>query len=142
MARSLTPPEVQSIHAALAAGNKIEAIKLYRELTGLGLTEAKAYVEGLAIPAQIPAGEIKPADLAAVTAAIFSGETIQAIKLHRAAHPGMGLKEAKEAVEKMAAELYVKHPGQFTQPPKRAGCAAVFALGFLLPTLAWYLAAR
>jgi len=29
----------------LAAGNKIGAIKLYRELTGLGLAEAKAAVE-------------------------------------------------------------------------------------------------
>ncbi len=142
MPPNLTPPEVQSIQAALAAGNKIEAVKLCRELSGLGLAEAKAYVESLAVPAQNPAGETKPTNLAAVTAAIFSGEMIQAIKLHRAAHPGMGLKEAKEAVEKMAAELYVKHPGQFTRPPRSAGCAAVFALGFLLPTLAWYLVAR
>jgi ribosomal protein L7/L12 len=31
----------------LAAGNKIEAIKRVRELTGMGLKEAKDYVESL-----------------------------------------------------------------------------------------------
>lgn len=35
-------PEIQ---AALRRGNKIEAIKLYRELTGLGLTEAKSVID-------------------------------------------------------------------------------------------------
>ena len=32
---------------ALERGNKIEAIKLYREATGVGLAEAKVFVEGL-----------------------------------------------------------------------------------------------
>jgi ribosomal protein L7/L12 len=31
----------------LRAGKKIEAIRIYRELTGAGLAEAKAHVEGL-----------------------------------------------------------------------------------------------
>lgn len=35
-------PQVQD---ALRRGNKIEAIKIYRELTGLGLAEAKAAIE-------------------------------------------------------------------------------------------------
>ena len=33
---------------ALQSGNKIEAIKLYRELTGAGLKEAKDAVERIA----------------------------------------------------------------------------------------------
>jgi len=32
---------------ALESGNKIEAIKLYREATGVGLAEAKVFVEDL-----------------------------------------------------------------------------------------------
>ncbi|OWK42416.1 hypothetical protein FRUB_04494 [Fimbriiglobus ruber] len=32
---------------ALERGNKIEAIKLYREATGVGLAEAKVFVEDL-----------------------------------------------------------------------------------------------
>jgi ribosomal protein L7/L12 len=35
-------PEIQ---AALRRGNKIEAIKIYRELTGVGLAEAKRAVD-------------------------------------------------------------------------------------------------
>jgi len=38
----------ERIQAALDSGNKIEAIKLYREMTGLGLKEAKDAVEGMA----------------------------------------------------------------------------------------------
>ncbi len=35
-------PQVQD---AIRRGNKIEAIKIYRELTGLGLAEAKAVID-------------------------------------------------------------------------------------------------
>jgi ribosomal protein L7/L12 len=35
-------PQIQD---ALRRGNKIEAIKIYRELTGVGLAEAKAAIE-------------------------------------------------------------------------------------------------
>ncbi|HEU5097444.1 MAG TPA: ribosomal protein L7/L12 [Roseiflexaceae bacterium] len=35
------------MHALAAQGNKIEAIKRYRELTGVGLKEAKDYVDRL-----------------------------------------------------------------------------------------------
>lgn len=37
-------PQIQD---ALRRGNKIEAIKIYRELTGVGLVEAKQAVENL-----------------------------------------------------------------------------------------------
>jgi ribosomal protein L7/L12 len=37
-------PQIQE---ALRRGNKIEAIKIYRELTGVGLAEAKQAVENL-----------------------------------------------------------------------------------------------
>ncbi len=38
----LMTPQLQ---AAIRSGNKIEAIKIYRELTGLGLAEAKAALD-------------------------------------------------------------------------------------------------
>lgn len=49
------PPEAV---AAMRAGRKIEAIKIVREHTGLGLAEAKALVEGRTprIPARHPTG--------------------------------------------------------------------------------------
>ncbi|MBS0264819.1 MAG: ribosomal protein L7/L12 [Planctomycetes bacterium] len=40
----------QKILDCLQSGQKIEAIKLYREQTGVGLKEAKDYVEGLQDP--------------------------------------------------------------------------------------------
>jgi ribosomal protein L7/L12 len=41
------PTQNGRIQALLAAGNKIEAIKVYREMTGLGLKEAKDAVEAM-----------------------------------------------------------------------------------------------
>ena len=41
----LFSPQIQD---ALRHGNKIEAIKIYRELTGVGLAEAKQAIDGLA----------------------------------------------------------------------------------------------
>ena len=38
----LMSPQIQ---AALRSGNKIEAIKIYRELTGVGLAEAKQAID-------------------------------------------------------------------------------------------------
>ena len=42
------PDQRAQIAAALQAGKKIEAIKLMREATGMGLAEAKAAVEAMA----------------------------------------------------------------------------------------------
>jgi ribosomal protein L7/L12 len=39
--------QLQAIDLALSAGNKIEAIKLLREATGLGLKEAKDAIEAM-----------------------------------------------------------------------------------------------
>ncbi len=43
----LPPAEEPEIRRLLAAGKKIEAIKRYREATGLGLKEAKDAVEAM-----------------------------------------------------------------------------------------------
>ena len=42
-----TKEQIDQIGNALAAGNKIEAIKLYREATGKGLKESKDFVDAL-----------------------------------------------------------------------------------------------
>lgn len=41
------PIRSPQIQEALRRGNKIEAIKIYRELTGLGLAEAKQAIDSL-----------------------------------------------------------------------------------------------
>lgn len=49
MSTSLSDVQINAISDALRGGNKIEAIKLYREATGLGLKESKDAVEALEV---------------------------------------------------------------------------------------------
>ncbi|MFV0664110.1 hypothetical protein [Denitromonas sp.] len=92
--------------AALDAGRLIDAIKIVRERHGLGLAEAKAWVEaereapGTAAPAESRAddGELP----AAARAALAGGRVIDAIKIVRIER-GLGLKAAKERVDRHVA---------------------------------------
>lgn len=85
---------------ALRRGNTIEAIKLLRESSGLGLKEAKdiidAHLHGNPAPvvAAAPASPLP----SAVVAALQRGDKIEAIKLLRE-QSGLGLKEAKDVIE-------------------------------------------
>jgi ribosomal protein L7/L12 len=92
--------------ARLAAdqGNLLEAIKLTREATGLGLREAKEAVdtcvpEGRAGSEVSGAGELP---LEAVTA-LHRGRLIEAVSATRAA-TGLGMKDAREAIGRYLAE--------------------------------------
>lgn len=44
---NLNQTQLDAIAHALKAGNKIEAVKLHREATGLGLKEAKTEIEAI-----------------------------------------------------------------------------------------------
>jgi ribosomal protein L7/L12 len=91
----------------LAAGNKIEAVKLVRERAGLGLKEAKDFVESgthdIAESGDTPAkssslqSKLSDDDLRQLAA---SGHKIEAIKLLRE-RTGLGLKEAKDYVDQL-----------------------------------------
>ena len=85
---------------ALQRGNKLEAIKLLRDATGLGLKEAKDAVESAQAGADRATplkGHSSPMS-AQVKAAIEQGNKLEAIKLFRE-HNGVGLKEAKDAID-------------------------------------------
>jgi hypothetical protein len=47
MPAPISDADLERIRAAIFAGQKIEAIKIYRESTGSGLSEAKEFVEAL-----------------------------------------------------------------------------------------------
>jgi ribosomal protein L7/L12 len=103
----LAAPDLAEVSALLAGGNKIAAIKRVRELTGLGLKEAKDYVEGLplsgAIPALPPSANVAlaaSADLSDVHLLAQQGQKIAAIKRYRQL-TGVGLKEAKDYVDRL-----------------------------------------
>jgi ribosomal protein L7/L12 len=90
------------LRALLAQGGKIEAIKRYREQTGAGLAAAKEAVEALAQGESLPTEE--PMDASTETEIVSllkQGQKLQAVKLYREC-TGVGLKEAKDAIELMA----------------------------------------
>lgn len=95
------------IRHLLAAGNKLGAIKRVRELTGLDLKAAKEYVEaqpaapslaGLVQPSQPTLGASALAEEA--RRLMREGDKLVAIK-HVREVTGMGLKEAKDFVERL-----------------------------------------
>lgn len=100
------PPERSSweipeeAKAALRQGNKIQAIKIVRELTGLGLAEAKEAVERGEYAAPAPGGASASDGKLPLEAlmALKKGDKIGAIKIVRTAF-GLGLKEAKDRVD-------------------------------------------
>lgn len=91
----------------LAAGRKIEAIKLVRDQTGMGLKEAKDWVESYAaghaavLPPAGADSDVAPDLAAEVDELLARNQKIAAIKLVRE-RTGMGLKEAKDWVERRA----------------------------------------
>lgn len=141
----MSPDQRQAILTALKSGNKIEAIKLCREATGMGLAEAKEWVEKLdsSPEALLPAaGELEGA-VAPVVELLFAGKKIPAIKLYREqVKPGTGLAEAKEAVERLEAGLRAQHPEKFTASAQKSGCAAaLFGAVAIFTTLVVVIAA-
>ena len=118
----------------MQAGKKIEAIKVYRQETGVGLKEAKDAVEALAAgrPIARRSGEsveingVDPNSLEGQVLTLMRGQKkILAIKLYRE-QTGAGLKQAKDAVEALAAEH-----GISTQ----TGCAGMVLLLVAVSTI-------
>lgn len=126
----------REIIGVLQAGQKIQAIKLYRESTGSDLRTAKDFIETL--QTALATGEVPPApgiqsESAAtdeIVRLLRDGKKLAAIKLHREA-TGVGLKEAKLAVEAIAAERGIES--------QRAGCSVTAAALVLIACLIWWL---
>jgi len=100
--------EVQQL---LQQGQKIQAIKLVRERSEMGLKAAKAYVDGLergeALPPPsrpVTLDDLPPELVAEAGTFLARGQKIEAIKLVRE-HTGMGLKAAKDWVDRLEAKL-------------------------------------
>ena len=71
----------------------------------------------------------------AITTEIFGGRKIEAIKLYREA-TGLGLKEAKDAVDGMEKDLRQREPNKFAKPAGKSGCISVVAVVALLVSAA------
>ena len=105
----LTPDQVQKIHQLLHAKQIIQAIRLYREATGVGLAEAKQAVEEMAlVEVTKPPSGVRSYDDPVMESKIRSllakGKKIDAVKIYREEY-GIGLNEAKNAVERIEATM-------------------------------------
>ncbi len=79
----------------------------------------------------IPEEKLEP-----IKQALFQGRKIQAIKLYRKCTE-TGLKEAKDAVDKLETELRAASPEKFTAPTGGKGCLGVMvALGAVVLLIA------
>ena len=100
------PPTAETPEQLIRAGRTIDAIKRYRELTGVGLREARDAVEAMmrspeaGRPLTLPpkSSVLREVNDSEIEQQIRSGHLIDAIKLYRE-KTGVGLKEAKDAVE-------------------------------------------
>lgn len=105
----LTPDQVQKIHELLHAKQIIQAIRLYREATGVGLAEAKQAVEEMAlVEVTKPPSGVRSYDDPVMESKIKSllakGKKVDAVKIYREEY-GIGLKQAKDAVDRIEASM-------------------------------------
>ena len=147
--RPIPPAAAREVHR----GNMIEAIKIVREATGLGLKDAKDWVERYRdnpitlSPDTIPMEELEsgfgaPADTlpAAAIAALKQGRIIEAVREVRQA-TGLGLKEAKDRVDQYLAQhanvasATEKPAPHVAQEPRSFGWLAFLLIA---AALAWF----
>ena len=145
----LNSTQLAAVRDTARSGNKIGAIKLYREYTGTGLAEAKEAVEKLeagqpleSLPLGGMPAIIVPERAAWIQEALFKGDKIEAIKLYREG-TNLGLKESKEAVEKLEVDLRQKSPERFTANPSGKSCLVLLVacggmLAVAIASLFWH----
>jgi ribosomal protein L7/L12 len=98
------------IKELVAKGQKVAAVKLYREMTGVGLAEAKDAVEALQsgesliIPTPVIIGEPDPFLENRIKRLLAERKKIEAVKVYREAYK-CGLKDAKDAVDLIQVEM-------------------------------------
>jgi ribosomal protein L7/L12 len=122
----------EEIRQLLASGNKIEAVKRYREETGCGLAEAKDAVEALAAGGEVAerfSSERVPVDdpelVAEVKELLGQGNTLPAVKLVRE-RTGRSLKESKGVVDQIGVDSGLTSPSG-------SGCLGVVLLAASIP---------
>lgn len=96
--------QAQEIQRLVAAGKKIEAIALYRELSGVGLAQAKEDIEAAMAEVQSSAAKTTTASPESMIVELENRRKINAIKLFREL-TNVGLKEAKDAIDEIEAVL-------------------------------------
>ena len=127
-----TDPLLPNVRDAIERGNRVDAIRLLRQQTGLGLKEAKDLVESqvggdVAKAARSWSGTLP----ASAAAALEQGNKIDAIRLLRE-QTGLGLKEAKAIIDaqsqRIVADRNLLSPGEVPRSGSRLLWLAVSAI--------------
>ena len=105
----LTPDQVQQIHKLLHERQLIQAVKVYRDATGVSLAEAREAVERMALNEYSkPQAGVRNYDDPVLEGKIRSllskGKKIDAVKIYRAEY-GTSLKDATDAVERIQSAM-------------------------------------
>ena len=104
---TLDSQQRQQILSALDDGQKLAAIKLYRDFTGAGLSDAKRFVEELITTLEtgrLPGNEDSTELTERIVEELAAGRKIAAVKMYRDAN-NCGLKAAKVAVDDIQRQL-------------------------------------
>src|SRR5438105_12849623 len=132
-------PLPEPVLQALARGNVIDAIRFLRA-TGLSLKEAKDLIDIHQMGGDVPPSfdSTMPAGSLAgnVIDALRGGNKIEAIRLLRD-QTGMGLKEAKDAVEAWEKSHPAPVHASPGQEPKRGGAFRLFVALVVLALVAY-----
>ena len=111
------------IRELLAQDQKIAAVKLYREMTSVGLKEAKDAVEaierGESAYSSPPIQANQEIDMVLedqIRQLLAKRQKIQAVKIYREAH-NCGLKDAKEAVDAIEVQMRTETHLNFSSAP-------------------------
>jgi len=108
--------KIQEISRLAHQGEKIEAIKLYREVFDVGLKEAKDAVEQIerGLPVTIIQTPQTPVDIDQLAAElqqlVSQGDKVEAVKRYRQVFQ-VDLKQAKDAVDELESTGHLQTPG-------------------------------
>jgi len=144
----LSQEDISRLSELVLAGQKIEAIKIYKEITGMGLRESKEFIDDLedqlreenpefprnlassSKSSRLSMGNMPEEDAKKMTELIFAGQKIAAIKMYKEA-TGLGLKESKQFIDALEKQLREECPENFAHAAK-SGCSVLVAAGALL----------
>jgi ribosomal protein L7/L12 len=133
-AASTPQPQENAMHfvrEALTKGNKIGAVKRYRDLTRCSLTEAKNAVDALEVWMASMAREAESAP--SFHAALYRGDKAEAMRLYRIKHGGSP-GEARLAIDAMEAQMRVGSSAQ-SEGPSPSCLVRTFAILFIILVL-------
>ena len=127
------------IKELITSGNKIAAIALYRETTGVSLKEAKEAVEAMAHGKPVNHQNLAPPDSAwletQVRQLLADKKKIEAIKIYRESHH-CGLKDAKDAVDRIELQMRQESGDDpFAQDTQRMRSCLIAGIGLVLALL-------